>query len=80
MLSQVMSMIGAVLLLGAFGGQQMKKLSEDMVTYQLMNLFGGTLLCLAAIGVRQSGLILVEGAWAVISVFGLVRVLRARRR
>ena len=80
MLSQVMSMIGAVLLLSAFGGQQLKKLSEDMVSYQLMNLVGGTLLCLAAIGVRQSGLILVEGTWALISVFGLIRVLRLRRK
>ena len=78
MWSQAISLIGAALLLGAYAGNQTKKLSEDMVSYQVMNLIGATLLCLAAIGVRQLGLIAVEGAWALISVFGLIRVLRSK--
>ena len=76
MWSQVLSVLGALLVLVAYTGNQMKRLTTDHVSYQLMNLIGGTVLCLAAIGVRQAGLILMEGAWAVISLVGLIRVLR----
>jgi hypothetical protein len=78
MWSQVLSVMGALLVLTAFAANQMKRLTTDHVSYQVMNLIGGTVLCLAAIGVRQAGLILMEGAWAVISLIGLVRVLTRR--
>ena len=78
MWSQVLSVSGAVFVLIAFAANQLKRLSPDMLLYQLLNLAGGTILCLAAIGVREPGLILMEGSWALISLFGLVRVLRSK--
>ena len=78
MWSEVVSVSGAVLVLLAFAANQLKRLTPDMIAYQLLNLTGGTILCLAAIGVREPGLILMEGAWAVISLFGLIRVLKSR--
>lgn len=79
MWSEVVSLSGAILVIAAFAGNQLKRLTPDMLTYQLMNLAGGVILVLAAIRVREPGLILMEGAWAVISLFGLIRVARRAR-
>jgi hypothetical protein len=78
MLMQVISVAGAVLILTAFAAHQMERLNRDTYAYQLMNLFGGAALTIAAMATRQAGLILVEGAWTVISVFGLVKLMRGR--
>jgi hypothetical protein len=42
----------------------------------LLNLFGGVLLLWAALTTRQAGLILMEGAWTVISAYGVVKRMR----
>ena len=76
MLIQVASVLGAILVLGAFAAHQAKRLQSETYAYQLMNLFGGFLLCVAAISTRQAGLILMEGAWTAIAAWGLVRVMR----
>ena len=44
MLYQIISIIGALLVLVAFAAQQSRHLHVDSPTYQLMNLFGGLLL------------------------------------
>lgn len=75
---QIISILGAVMVLVAYGGHQIKWLRADMYTYQLLNLFGGAALFLAAITTRQAGLIIMEGAWTVISAGGLWRVLTSR--
>lgn len=74
MLMQVVSIAGALMVLSAFAAHQLKHLDHETYTYQSLNLVGGFLLCLAAISVRQTGLILMEGAWTVMSAWGLWRV------
>jgi hypothetical protein len=76
MLIQVLSMFGAVLMLGAYVLLQLKRLTADSLLYQLLNFVGATLLTIAAVTVRQAGLIAIEGAWAVISLWGIWRVTR----
>jgi len=78
MLMQLISIAGAVMVLMAFAAHQMDRMPKETYAYQLLNLFGGTLLAWAAISTKQAGLILIEGAWAVISAYGLVRLIRAR--
>jgi hypothetical protein len=78
MLMQVISIIGALMVLVAYAGHQIKWLRADMYSYQLLNLCGGAALFLAAITTRQAGLIIMEGAWTVISAGGLWRVLMSR--
>ena len=83
MFIQVVSIIGALLVLGAYGAHQARRLHAHTISYQLMNLFGGFFLFLAALTSRQLGLMVVEGSWTLISVGGLWRVLvslsRAKR-
>jgi hypothetical protein len=79
MLIQVLSMFGAVLMLGAYVALQLKRLTTDSLAYQVLNFVGATLLTIAAVTVRQAGLIAIEGAWAVISLAAMVRVIVSRR-
>jgi hypothetical protein len=77
MIFQVLQMIGAILILAAFGAQQFQRLEAETKTYQMLNLIGGFCLCAAAIAVRQYGFILLEGSWSVVSAWGVWRVARS---
>jgi len=74
MISQTMQLLGAVFILGAYTAQQIRKLDPETVAYQALNALGGFLLCATAVVERQYGFILLEGAWTVLSVWGLARV------
>ncbi|HUP62845.1 MAG TPA: hypothetical protein VNA69_20795 [Thermoanaerobaculia bacterium] len=76
---QVVSIAGALMVLSAFAAHQLKRLGHETYAYQSLNLAGGFLLLLAALSVRQTGLIIMEGAWTVISAWGLWRVGRSVR-
>lgn len=80
MLMQVVSILGALLVLGAFAGNQLDRIQTHSYTYQLMNLFGAGALTVAALATGQAGLIIVEGSWTLISVGGLVKVMRGSRQ
>ena len=78
MTMQVISIAGAVMVLFAFAAHQMDRMRKETYAYQLLNLAGGVLLVTAAMTTRQAGLILMEGAWAVISAYGLIRLITQR--
>lgn len=74
---QVLSIVGAVLILLPFAANQFKLLKTDTLAYQLMNLVGSAMLTGIAVVLRQYGFILLEGTWALVSAIGLLRVVRA---
>jgi hypothetical protein len=73
LLFQIIGVLGACLILIAYLLLQQKILPAHSRRYLLMNFVGGTLLTLIAVHDRRIGFILVEGAWALISLWGLVR-------
>jgi uncharacterized membrane protein len=77
MVYQVISLIGAVLILFAFASVQMRRMESESVPYQVLNFAGGLCLCVAAIAALQYGFILLEGSWTVLSAHGLWRVIRS---
>lgn len=79
MLMQVISVAGAVMVLGAFAALQLGKLKAETYPYQLLNLGGGFCLFVAALPTQQLGLIAVEGAWALLAAGGLWKVYRSTR-
>lgn len=76
MLLQAISLLGALLILVPFAGSQLKRLSTDSLSYQLMNLIGAALLTAVAVAETQIGFIVLEGTWVAVSLVGLKKVLR----
>ncbi len=75
---QIVSLVGAILILFAFGAQQLRRLEAATPAYQSLNFFGGICLFIAAIASRQLGFVLLEGTWTVASAYGLWNVVRGR--
>ena len=78
MMGQVISLLGAALILAAFAAQQAGKLSSETAAYLVLNLVGSAILAYFAVQARNLGLIVLEGSWAVISLGSLVRSLLRR--
>jgi hypothetical protein len=73
MLEQAISIVGAMMILIAYGANQMGKLDRHNVYYLILNTVGAIILGIIAVRARQSGLTLMEGAWALISLTALVK-------
>jgi hypothetical protein len=73
MLHQLIGVFGALLVLGAYFALQRRWLTLEQRVYHVMNFVGAGLLAWIAAADRQVGLTLVEGAWAVLSIPGLLR-------
>jgi hypothetical protein len=73
MLFQAISLVGAVLVLSAYIALQRRWLSGDDRLFNLLNFVGAGLLTWVAVIDRRIGFIILEGAWALLSLPGLVR-------
>jgi hypothetical protein len=73
---QIVSLAGALLILLPFAASQLNRLAIKSVSYQTLNLVGSAALTAVAIINRQDGFILLEGVWALVSVYGLASVIR----
>jgi hypothetical protein len=73
MLHQLIGILGALLVLGAYLALQRRWLTLEERVYYALNFAGAGLLTWVAANDRQVGLTLVEGAWALLSVPGLLR-------
>ena len=73
MLHQLIGVVGAVLVLGAYLALQRGWLTLEQRVYHAMNFVGAGLLTWIAASERQVGLTMVEGLWAVLSVPGVLK-------
>jgi hypothetical protein len=76
MVEQIISLAGAGMILAAYGAQQLQKLDSNSLLYIVLNLIGSLILVVVAYRIWQTGLILVEGSWALISTLALIRYFR----
>jgi hypothetical protein len=72
MVDQLIQLAGSALILVAFVGAQTGRLDQKSRVYLLANALGSTALAVEAAYYRQWGFLLLEGAWAIISVLGIV--------
>ncbi len=68
-----------MLILVAFGSAQFGRMSLESRLYLTLNLLGGAVLAWLAYDARQWGFVLLETVWALVSAWGLLRVLRGQR-
>ena len=71
---QIVSLVGALLILAPFAAVQLERLRTDTWSYQLMNLLGAALLTVVAVLERQYGFVLLETVWAAMSLVGMRKV------
>lgn len=63
----------------AFGANQRGRLGPADVTYGVLNGIGAIMLALAAVATRLWGFLVLETAWAIVSVVSLRRLFLERR-
>ena len=63
----LIGVIGALLLLIAFIGNEFKKLSVESWTYDLLNLIGGVLLAWYALLIGSWPFLVIEAVWALVA-------------
>jgi len=73
-MEQIISIVGAVLILGAYAAHQYGWLDRTHASYHWLNFVGSALLAVVAFLAAQWGFVLLEGAWAAFSVPPLIKV------
>jgi hypothetical protein len=74
----IAGLAGVALILAAYAGAQLKRLDPTRPPALLMNLAGASLILLSLTRAFNLSAVIVEGAWALIALFGLIRALRDR--
>ncbi|WP_280454335.1 CBU_0592 family membrane protein [Nocardia brasiliensis] len=77
-MSQLLQVLGALLLLSGFIAAQAGALRDTSLRYLLVNAVGGALLAAIAYADRDYGFLLLEGTWAAVSTLSLCRAYHAR--
>jgi hypothetical protein len=72
-IAQIVSLVGAGMILAAFAAQQAGKLGGEDRAYLVLNLLGAVILTFFAVEAKNAGLIVLEGSWSIISLVSLVR-------
>jgi len=77
-MAQLVQILGALLILLAYGAAQFGFLNQHSRVYLVLNLAGSAVLAVIAWLEELWGFLLLEGAWALVSLWGLIQVLRGR--
>jgi hypothetical protein len=72
-IEQLVQILGALLILAGFIAGQVGLLRVESLPYLWLNLVGSVILTVDAWRGRQWGFVLLEGVWAVVSAWGLIK-------
>ena len=76
-MDQILQIVGALLILSAYGCAQVGFLDQRSYPYLALNLIGSFVLAVLALLDRQAGFLLLEGVWALISLASIGARLKA---
>ena len=75
---QLVQIAGSLLILTAFAASQAGRLPIDSQLYLILNFVGSAILAVLAWIDQQWGFLLLEGVWAVVSLYSLTQLMRGR--
>lgn len=75
-MSQLIQVIGSLLVLAGFALAQWGFLDQKSIRYLVLNTIGSATLAVNAVFESQWGFLLLEGVWAIVSAISLIGVLR----
>lgn len=78
LLDQLISLVGAAMILAAYLALQRGWMQRESRTFNALNFVGSVLLTYVAVLDRRVGFIILEGAWALLSLPGTLRPARNR--
>jgi len=79
MFLQVMSIVGALMVLAAYGLNQGGIWRELHAGYLTLNILGSLMLGVVAVVDQRAGFILLEFAWAGLGLIGVARAIRSKQ-
>ena len=74
-----LQIVGALLILAAFVGAQVRWLHQEQLAYLVLNAVGAAVLAGLAFVEQQWGFLLLEGVWTLVSLRGVLQWARGRR-
>jgi hypothetical protein len=76
---QIVSILGSITILAAYGASQFRLISSASLLYSVLNLVGSVVLSVIAFIEHQWGFLLLEGVWALISLWTTIRIVAGAR-
>ena len=76
---QVISVLGALAILAAFAANLFGWIQPSNLWYSVANFLGSVVLTVVAVIDQQLGFLLLEGTWALVSLWGIFSALHGRR-
>jgi hypothetical protein len=76
---QAVSLVGSLLILAAFVAGQLRRMQPSDRSYVLLNLVGSAILAVVALIEQQWGFLLLEGVWALVSLWSALQLMRGKR-
>ena len=75
---QLISVAGALAILVAYAANQLRYIGPSNLSYALLNFAGSAVLAAVAVVEGQWGFLLLEGIWALVSLWATMKLLRGR--
>ena len=76
---QTVQILGSLLVLTAFVAGQLRRMEPSDLAYVLLNLVGSAILAIVALIEQQWGFLLLEGVWALVSLWSTLQLIRGKR-
>ncbi len=73
--NDIIGTIGVGMILIAYFLNIFSLIEKDGKLYFLMNIFGASLACYASLLINYKPFIILEGTWAIVSIFGLMKII-----